>query len=141
MASVRYILDTDTVTFQQSGRPAVLRRLAQVAPASVATTVVTLYEQLRGRLAAVNRQQDDQARQLAFQRLQETHGYFCRVPVLPFDTDAAEVYRGLIAQGIRIGPQDLQIAAIALAHHAVLATSNLRHFDRVPGLIIEDWNV
>lgn len=140
MASIHFILDTDTVTFQQSGRPAVIQRLAQVAPNTVATTVVTLYEQLRGRLAAINRQQDDRARQLAYLRLQETHGYFCRVPVLPFDADAAEMYRSLVDQDIRIGAQDLQIAAIALAHQAVLVTSNRRHFDRVPGLTIEDWN-
>ncbi|MFV9507499.1 MAG: type II toxin-antitoxin system VapC family toxin [Oscillochloridaceae bacterium umkhey_bin13] len=140
MASIRYILDTDTVTFQQGGRPAVIQRLSEVAPEGVATTVITLYEQLRGRLAMLNRQQDDQARQIAYQRLQETHGYFCRVPVLPFDAEAADVYRSLINQGLRIGSQDVQIAAIALAHQAVLVTSNSRHFTQVPGLIIEDWN-
>lgn len=141
MASVRFILDTDMVTFQQASRPAVLRRLAQVAPVTVATTVITLYEQLRGRLAAINRQQSDQARQLAYQRLQQTHGYFCRVPVLPFDADAADMYQELVRQGIRIGAQDLQIAAIALTQGAVLVTSNDRHFDRVPGLTTEDWNI
>jgi len=140
MASIRYILDTDTVTFQQGGRPAVIRRLSEVAPDVVATTVITLYEQLRGRLAAVNRQQDDQARQLAYRRLQETHGYFCRVPILPLDAEAATMYRSLVNQGLRIGSQDLQIAAIALAHQAVLVTSNSRHFDRVPGQVVEDWN-
>ncbi len=140
MALVRFILDTDTVTFQQASRPAVLRRLAQVAPATVATTVITLYEQLRGRQAAINRQQSDQSRQVAYQRLQETHGYYCRVPVLPFDGAAADMHRQLVARGLRIGAQDLQIAAIALAHGAVLVTSNNRHFDQVPGLTIEDWN-
>jgi tRNA(fMet)-specific endonuclease VapC len=140
MVSIRFILDTDTVTFQQGGRPNVIRRLSEAAPDTVATTIITLYEQLRGRLAAVNRQQDDQARQLAYRRLLETHGYFCRVPVLPFDAEAAATYRTLIGQGLRIGAQDLQIAAIALAHQAVLVTSNRRHFDQVPGLLIEDWN-
>ena len=140
MASIRFILDTDTVTYQQGGRPNVIRRLSEVAPDTVATTVITLYEQLRGRLAAVNRQQDDQARQLAYRRLQETHGYFCRVPVLSFDAEAAATYRSLVSQSLRIGSQDLQIAAIALAHNAVLVTSNRRHFDQIPGLVIEDWN-
>jgi predicted nucleic acid-binding protein len=78
MAQVRYVLDTDTVTYQQAGRATILRQLSQIDPAIVATTVVTLYEQLRGRLAVINRQQDDQARQVAYRRLQETHGYFCR---------------------------------------------------------------
>src|SRR5215212_11993444 len=137
MAQVRYVLDTDTVTYQQAGRATILRQLSQIDPAIVATTFVTLYEQLRGRLAVINRQQDDQARQVAYRRLQETHDYFCRVPVLSFDGDAAETYRQLINQGLRIGAQDLQIAAIVLACGAVLVTSNRRHFDQVPGLTIE----
>jgi len=140
MAQVLYVFDTDTVTFQQSRRPEVLQRLAQVDPASVATTTITLYEQLRGRLAVINRQQNEQMRQIAYQRLQETHGYFCRVPVLPFDADAADVYQTSVRQGLRIGAQDLRIAAITLSQRATLVTSNRRHFDQVPGLVIEDWN-
>ena len=140
MAHVRFVFDTDTVTYQQSRQPAVIRKISQVAAATIATTVITMYEQIRGRLAAINRQQNDTARQLAYQRFQETHGYFCRVPVLAFDTGAAEIYQSLVRQGLRIGAPDLQIAAITLAQNATLVTSNRRHFDLVPGLQIEDWN-
>jgi len=65
--SVRYVLDTYSVTYQQFNRPAIMQRLAQVAPEQVATTVITMYEQLRGRLAAINRKQDDASLQLAYQ--------------------------------------------------------------------------
>jgi len=88
----------------------------------------------------INRQQNEQMRQIAYQRLQETHGYFCRVPVLPFDADVADVYQTLVRQRLRIGAQDLRIAAITLSQRATLVTSNRRHFDQVPGLVIEDWN-
>src|SRR5262245_22991639 len=104
---VRYILDTDSVTYQQLGRTAIVQRLAQMAPQDVATTVVTMYEQLRGRLAAINRQQDDESLYLAYQRLQATHAYYCRVRVLPFDRAAVVLYRTLINQRLRIGSQDL----------------------------------
>lgn len=50
-----YILDTDSVTFQQAGREPILRRLAAVPADAVFTTVITLREQLRGRLAEVDR--------------------------------------------------------------------------------------
>ncbi len=48
-----YVLDTDTVTFQQAGREHVLRRLAVVPPDAVSTTVITVREQRRGRLAVM----------------------------------------------------------------------------------------
>jgi tRNA(fMet)-specific endonuclease VapC len=141
LPSIRYILDTDSVTYQQLGREAMVRQLAQVDPDVVATTVITMYEQLRGRLAAVNRKQSDQAMQAAYQRLQATHRYYCQVKVLPFDSPAAEKFRELVYLGLRIGAQDLKIAAIALIHQSTLVTSNRRHFNRIPGLSIEDWGI
>jgi tRNA(fMet)-specific endonuclease VapC len=45
----------------------------------------------------------------------------------------------LDAQGTPIGPYDLQIAAIALAHNLTLVTHNTREFGRVSGLVLEDW--
>ena len=140
LSAVRYVLDTDSVTFQQLGRAAIVARLAQHAAEEIATTAVTLYEQLRGRLAAINRQQRDEELQGAYRRLQATHDYYCRVQVLPFDAAATTMYRQLVAQGLRIGAQDLRIAAITLAVGATLVTSNSRHFDQVPGLRVEDWN-
>jgi tRNA(fMet)-specific endonuclease VapC len=138
--TARYVLDTDSVTFQQLGRNAIVQRLAQIPANEVATTIVTMYEQLRGRLAAINRNQSDQELQLAYQRLQLTHTCYCRVLVLPFDTAAAMLYRDFIKQKLRIGAEDLKIAAITLVRHATLVTSNRRHFDQVPGLQVEDWS-
>jgi tRNA(fMet)-specific endonuclease VapC len=40
---------------------------------------------------------------------------------------------------IRIGTQDLKIAAIALSRDALLLSANLRDFQRVPGLRVENW--
>lgn len=60
-----------------------------------------------------------------------------------FDDRAVEQYariRGALdASGTPIGAMDYLIASIALAHDLVLVTHNLREFERVPGLRIEDW--
>ncbi|MCA9438876.1 MAG: type II toxin-antitoxin system VapC family toxin [Candidatus Omnitrophica bacterium] len=62
---------------------------------------------------------------------------------LPFDDDAAEVHarlrEHLSRQGNLIGPHDLMIASIALANGLTLVTHNLREFERVPDLVVEDW--
>jgi tRNA(fMet)-specific endonuclease VapC len=64
---------------------------------------------------------------------------------LPFDDEAAIVYgqirADLSAKGTPIGPNDLQIAAIALTHNLTLVTHNTREFNRVDGLQIEDWEI
>lgn len=137
--TVHYVLDTDTVTHQQTGNSVVIANLRRVDRSTVATTVVTMYEQLRGRLAVVNRKQDHAQLQLAYRRLRATQQYYCTAQVLPFDDRAIEIYHSLLAQKIRIGTRDLQIAAIVLANHAVLVTANHRHFDQIPDLAIEDW--
>jgi tRNA(fMet)-specific endonuclease VapC len=47
----------------------------------------------------------------------------------------------LAAKGTPIGPNDLMIASIALAHDLTLVTHNTSEFSRVPGLRIEDWQL
>jgi tRNA(fMet)-specific endonuclease VapC len=62
---------------------------------------------------------------------------------LAFDDSAADEYgriRHILAsQGKIIGPNDLMIAAIALANNLTLVTHNTAEFGRVPGLKFEDW--
>ena len=136
---IRYVLDTDAVTHQQLGHPLVVAKLRLVDRSTVATTIITMYEQLRGRLAAINRKQGDAQLQIAFRHLQATQQYYCTARVLPFAEQSSQIYQSLLMQKVRIGTQDLQIAAIVLAHTAVLVTANQRHFAQVPGLQIEDW--
>ncbi len=139
-ASLLYVLDTDTVTFQQAGRAPVLQRLANLSPDVVFTTVVTVREQLRGRLAVVDQATSAPDLILAYDRLLTTVRYFARINVLSFTSAAAASLRNLQQQRIRIGTQDLRIAAIVLATQGVLVTANTRDFAKIPGLVIEDWS-
>jgi tRNA(fMet)-specific endonuclease VapC len=63
--------------------------------------------------------------------------------VLDYDLGAARKYGELRAyleqQGTPIGPLDQQIAAHALALDVTLVTNNVREFERVPGLRLENW--
>lgn len=64
---------------------------------------------------------------------------------VPFDDAAAERYAeiraNLTAAGQLIGPNDLLIAAIALANGLTIVTHNTAEFNRVPRLAIEDWQI
>jgi tRNA(fMet)-specific endonuclease VapC len=63
---------------------------------------------------------------------------------LPFDDVAADRYAEIRAdlesKGIPIGPNDLMIASIAMAHGLIAVTNNVAEFSRVVGLKIEDWH-
>ncbi len=65
------------------------------------------------------------------------------IDVVPFASPADIHYGALRAKlqaaGIVIGPNDLFIAAHALALQVTLVTRNLAEFSRVPGLVLEDW--
>ncbi len=71
--------------------------------------------------------------------------FFQNIDSLPFDDDAAEEYGSIRAylegRGTLIGPHDMLIAAIARANGLIVVTRNTRHFSRIPGLNVEDWEV
>lgn len=71
--------------------------------------------------------------------------FFGQFASLSFNDQATESYgrirTALAVRGTPIGPNDLIIAAIAVAHNAMLVTHNAREFSRVPGLQVEDWSL
>lgn len=66
-----------------------------------------------------------------------------RVPVIPFDIDAARVHARLgaelAAKGAAIGAHDLIIASTAVAIDFAVATRDLRSFPRITGLTLRRW--
>lgn len=62
---------------------------------------------------------------------------------IPFDSRCAIEYAHIRAylkgKGIKMSASEMLIAATALANGAVLATNNIKEFERVPGLLCESW--
>ncbi|WP_371851465.1 PIN domain-containing protein [Sphaerospermopsis reniformis] len=71
--------------------------------------------------------------------------FFTSITVLPFTAQeaekAADIRSILKIAGSPIGADDVLIAATALSHHHIVVTSNVREFQRVPNLQIENWRV
>jgi tRNA(fMet)-specific endonuclease VapC len=63
--------------------------------------------------------------------------------VLPFDAAAAEhagdIRAVLADEGTPIGGYDVLIAGHARSQGMTVVTNNRREFDRIPGLLVEDW--
>ena len=138
----RYILDTNHVTLFQHNHPEIVKRARTVGGSHIFVTTVTLEEQLRGRLAAISRAANQPEKlTIAYENLRLTQAYFCTVNLLNFDEAAHNCFQSLRQQKIRIGTQDLRIAAIALVNEAVVVTQNNKDFSKVPNLSLEDWSI
>lgn len=137
------ILDTDHISLLQVREApaafALQTRLEMFPLDEVVTMVITLEEQMRGWLARLHAMPGVDQQVAYYERLLGLVAFFAAWTILPFDALAAARFTQLRQQRLRIGTLDLKIAAMALQHHALLLSSNLRDFRQVPGLQVEDW--
>ena len=77
------------------------------------------------------------------ENLARFEAFIVAFPMLVYDLEATRwcgrIRADLALRGTPIGPYDVQIAAIALAHNCTLVTHNTREFFRIQGLRLEDW--
>lgn len=137
------VLDTDHLSVLQhrdSSRADALRvRISSVPRDDLATTAISLEEQTRGWLAKIAEHKDVRKQILYYSRLVELCEFYSRWNVQPFDERAANEFLRLRHSGVGIGTMDLKIAAICLIEGATLLSANLKDFQQVPGLHVEDW--
>ena len=133
---MKYLLDTNACIRYISGRSVPLRDRIIATPAfEIGVCSVVKAEMFYGSMKS-NDPQKSLKEQIAF--LGQFHS-------LPFDDDTAIVFgrirADLARKGTPIGSYDLQIAAIALAEDLIVVTSNMSEFNRVSGLMVEDWDI
>jgi tRNA(fMet)-specific endonuclease VapC len=136
------VLDTDSYSILERGGAAALPlelRLAGIPPEEVCTTVITYEEQMRGWLALAAQAKTKERLTSVYSRLQYHIESYKKVPLLGFDGSSADIYERLRKEHRRAGAMDLRIAAIAIANDATLITRNLRDFEGIEGLRVEDW--
>ncbi len=129
-----YLLDTNAcIHVLNNSAPRLVKRLKTEKPGDIRLSSITKSELIYGARHSVR----------AAQNLRTLQRFWAPYVSLPFDDDCAEhcgTIRAEIAkQGRPIGPNDVLIASIARAHNLVLVTHNVREFERVPELRIEDW--
>jgi tRNA(fMet)-specific endonuclease VapC len=137
-----WILDTDHLSLLQRENSQLIDRLRSHQQDRIAITIVTVEEQLRGRLSLINKAAVSGSKMSlpqAYQNLRFTLESLQEFEQIDFDLQAESIYHQLRQNKIRIGTQDLRIASIAIAHRATLITRNHRDFLQIPNLSIEDW--
>ena len=111
-----------------------LARIKATPPAEIAISAVTEMEIVYG--LSLNAA-------LARRLTPVIDAFFSSIHVLAYDRSAASasarVRATLKSRGQPIGAYDVLIAGAALAHGLMLVSSNLREFERIDGLLLEDW--
>ena len=137
------LLDTDHFSVLKyranARRDVLLERMDQSEETDFALTPITLEEQTRGWLAKIHAAKSAQAEVPFYALLTGLFQYVAAWRVVAFDAAAAETFDRLRRDRIRIGTMDLKIASIALTQDALLLSANLRDFQQVPGLRVENW--
>lgn len=115
-------------------------RIAALPSNSVALSLISYEEQMRGWMAEIARMHSVDRQLDVYSRLNRMRDYYCVTPVLPFDEKALAQFQSLWLRRLRVGTMDLKIAATALANEATLITRNTGDFGKIIGLSVEDWS-
>lgn len=129
-----YLLETNIVSYWMRGMESVIDRISSSSPSDFGLSTITLAEILYEIEKSPVKKKE---RRLKIEKISSL------LMIYPFDEMAATEYAviraGLEKKGTIISERDTQIASIALANKLILVTHNVKEFNRVPKLEVEDW--
>jgi tRNA(fMet)-specific endonuclease VapC len=128
-----YLLDTNIISdIIRNPSGLVARRIEQVGPKEIYTSIIVAAELRYGC-----------AKRGSAKLLAKVEALLETIPVLPLDVPADTEYGGIRAEleaaGQTIGLNDLLIGAHAFALSLTCVTDNVREFNRIRGLSVENW--
>jgi len=128
-----YLLDTNTAIFAIKKYPSVVSKLQTLSPEDVALSAMTVGEMYFGACKS-NWPEETKAQLTQFLKPWTIYS-FDKKSSLTY----GEIRHHLEKYGTPIGERDMIIASIGLRRKLIVVTKNIKEFERVPGLSIEDW--
>lgn len=130
---LKYLLDTNIVIYVIKQRPIEVLTIFNKQQGRMAISAITLAELVHG----------SEKSQFPERNLAVVEDFCSRLTTLAYDDSAAYHYGSIRAvlerTGKSLGVNDLHIAAQARSQGLILVSNNLREFERVPGLLMENW--
>ncbi len=129
-----YVLDTTVVSDYLRGDRQIREKLSTISKTWIYITSVTKFEIEYGLVKKPElRPKLEKPLKLLYSEVGD----------LSFDTEvikvAATIKHNLISNGLTIGTADLMIGAIAFHYDLTVVTSNVKHFEKIAGLDVENW--
>ncbi len=130
---LKYMLDTNIVIYVIKRRPLEILEVFNAHAGQMCISSITLAELFHG----------VEKSSMISKNLRKVEDFVSRLEVLPYENTAASHYgdirTNLEKKGTVIGVNDLHIAAHARSEGLVLVSNNVREFERVEGLRLENW--
>lgn len=130
---IKYLLDTNILIYTIKNRPKQVREMFNRHSQQMSISTVTVGELIYG---AERSSQPER-------NMADIEGLIARLEVLEFDASAAyhfgQLRAELYSKGQPIGPYDMMLAGQARSRGLILVSNNVKEFERVPGLRIENW--
>jgi tRNA(fMet)-specific endonuclease VapC len=131
---MKYLLDTNICIYALKKRfPGIKKIMESLPPSDIAIPSIVKAELYYGAVKSRN----------SNKTISVLERFLSPFEIIPFGDKEIMTYANIRANleksGNIIGPNDLIIAATALARGAALVTHNTKEFARVEGLLIEDW--
>ena len=127
---ISYLIDTDWIIHYLSGTEEIIKKLEEFRPQGLAVSIIALAELYEGVYYSKNPEASQRG----------VDDFLIDMPVLGLKEEVCQIFgreRGkLRRQGNIIGDFDLLIASTCLYYNLVLLTNNVRHFEKVEGLLI-----
>ena len=129
-----YFLDTNTCIYFLNGKYEFIRdKLLATPPNEIQIPTIVKAELLLGAYKSKKRKEN----------IEKVEKFLEPFEVIPFiyliTYTYAEIRNDIEKKGEVIGPNDMLIASIVKFHEGILVTNNIREFERIKGLKIENW--
>ncbi len=110
-------------------------------PDKIFISIITVEEILQGALASIQKVKRKSSVIQAYQYFENLFAALHHFQILPYSTEAENIYQSLPAKIKRIGTQDCRIAAIAKVNEFTIVTINVQDFIRIGLTHVEDWTI
>ncbi|MFH0976147.1 MAG: type II toxin-antitoxin system VapC family toxin [Spirochaetota bacterium] len=129
-----YLLDSDIIIYSLKGNKTVVENLQIHINDPIKISIVTLMELYYGAYKS----------QRIESNLAKIKTIDNNIEKIPIGIETAEIFGILKSKQEKSGKSlddfDLILASTALAHNLILVTNNEKHFERIEGLVIENWS-
>ena len=134
-------IDNDIYTLFVMGNLKVVANILKFPRGELALPVIVVEEVLRGWLNKIRKAQTKQSDLIrAYELLSRSVRAMQQFHLLAFTDEAFAQEQQWRSEGVRVGTQDLRIAAICVSQDIKLISNNYSDFHRIPNLNLETWN-